>query len=93
MWSIIAFRDNSVEVVPSKWYDSGVCAWPKRNLKQCIDQQLSPNLKEFRYLKGRKLGNDTSMLNTLYIIFKFDKNKLYKYACAIHDSVMFLFIF
>ncbi|CAI6359911.1 unnamed protein product [Macrosiphum euphorbiae] len=63
MWSIIAFRDNSVEVVPSKWYDSGVCAWPKRNLKQCIDQQLSPNLKEFRYLKGRKLGNDTKKAN------------------------------
>jgi len=32
------------------------------------------------------------MLNTFYTIFKFDKNKLYKYVCAIHGSVMFLFI-
>lgn len=55
-----------MEVVPSKWYDGGVCAWPKRNLKLCIDKQLSPNIKEFRYLNGRKLGKDISMLNTLY---------------------------
>uniref|UniRef100_A0A2S2QRC2 Uncharacterized protein n=1 Tax=Sipha flava TaxID=143950 RepID=A0A2S2QRC2_9HEMI len=63
MWSIVAFRDNSVEVVPSKWYDSGVCAWPKRNLRLCIDQQLSPNSNEFRYLNGRKLGKDTNDYN------------------------------
>lgn len=63
MWSIIGFHDNSVGVVPSKWYDSGVCAWPKSNLRLCIDQQLSPNSKDFRYLNSRKLGKDTSKFN------------------------------
>ncbi|KAL5233990.1 hypothetical protein ACI65C_001400 [Semiaphis heraclei] len=49
---------NSVEVVPSNWFEKDLCAWPKKNLRSCIDNQISPNEKCFRYLNARKLGKD-----------------------------------
>ncbi|XP_060848607.1 uncharacterized protein LOC132931432 [Rhopalosiphum padi] len=58
MWSIVAFKDNSVEVVPSNWFNNEMCAWPKKNLRSYIDSQVSPNEKCFRYLSARKLGKD-----------------------------------
>jgi len=61
MWSIVAFKDNSVEVVPSNWFNNEMCAWPKKNLRSYIDSQVSPNEKCFRYLSARKLGKDLSM--------------------------------
>jgi len=62
MWSIFAFEaENSVEVVPSNWFEKDLYAWTKKNLRTYIDNQISPNEKCFRYLNARKLGKDISM--------------------------------
>jgi len=79
MWSIVVFEaENSVEVVPSNWFEKDLCAWPKKNLRTYIDNQISPNEKCFRYLNARKLGKDISMNLFFYqfevvnyVIFRF----------------------
>ncbi|KAF0761532.1 DUF4806 domain-containing protein, partial [Aphis craccivora] len=45
MWSIVAFKDDSLEVVPSNWFNNELCAWPKKYLRSCIDNECSQTRK------------------------------------------------
>lgn len=60
MWAVVHFTtDNSVEVVPSTWYDFGTCAWPskKANPLRTIKSRILPNKQDFQWLKARKFGS------------------------------------
>ncbi|XP_029345719.1 uncharacterized protein LOC107883889 [Acyrthosiphon pisum] len=59
MWSVIIFEDdNSIEAVPSIWYQKNKCAWPKNNPKKFIEKRVVPNKTDFFFLRARKIGKD-----------------------------------
>lgn len=62
-WSVIHFfKDNAVEVVPSKWFRDNKCAWPKTNVTQYIKNEYTPNTKEFDWFKARALSTNIGKL-------------------------------
>lgn len=59
MWSVVHFiDDNTVEAVPSFWFENHFCAWPKKNASIFIKRKTIPNKFEFDYLSARKLYKD-----------------------------------
>jgi len=68
MWSIVAFKDDSLEVVPSNWFNNELCAWPKKYLRSCIDNEVSPNENYFSFLSARKLGK--VLIMTFFLNFQ-----------------------
>eukprot|EP00102_Acyrthosiphon_pisum_P022816 XP_016660026.1 PREDICTED: uncharacterized protein LOC107883798 [Acyrthosiphon pisum] len=60
MWVVVHFlKDDSVEAVPSTWYNNGTCAWPNKtiNAVRAIQKRTLPNKLEFQWLNARKLGS------------------------------------
>lgn len=61
MWIVVVFQnENSVAVVPTNWYEDGLCAWPKKNAKHrgdMIQKQTEPNIKEFDCFPARQLSS------------------------------------
>jgi len=60
MWVVVNFTiDNSVEAVPSTWYNDGTCAWPNKtiNAVRAIQKRTLPYKLEFKWLNARKLGS------------------------------------
>lgn len=59
MWSIVIFKnDDSVAEVPSHWFKSGKCAWPKKYIKnknKLIEERTLANALEFDFYSARKL--------------------------------------
>jgi len=51
------FDDESVEAVPSVWFNDKHCAWPKKPIfiKKFIEIKRVPNNTDFMYLKAREL--------------------------------------
>lgn len=74
MWSIICFNDeNSVEIVPTFWYNNnnGLCAWPKKNVKQFVTRRMNPNEIDFNYFKARTISKDIGKLIVFIFIILF----------------------
>lgn len=71
MWSIVTFKDdNSVETIPSYWYQNNKCTWPKKNYKKFLACRIQPNEIDFDYLPARKLGKNIGIamfINYAYI--------------------------
>lgn len=62
MWAIVHFiKDNSVEAVPSTWYNDGTytSAWPNKSINavRTIQKRTLPNKLEFEWFNARKFGS------------------------------------
>ena len=63
-WSIIHFKeDDTVEVVPSKWYKkNGYCAWPKtlkpNAIRKAVQNKVRPNKLNFNLFEARCLAGE-----------------------------------
>lgn len=73
MWSIVCFdEENCVEVVPDYWQKNGVCAWPKKSVKNCkkyIEKRVEPNEIEFDYFKARIISKNISNFSIISTYF------------------------
>lgn len=61
MWTVVCFEDNSIAAVPQFWFERGVCAWPKKSPRKCIERRIKPNEVDFQYLKAKIIKNNISM--------------------------------
>lgn len=61
MWIVVTFdKDHSVSAVPVNWYKDGVCAWPKKHIKNrsnMIEMRIEPTRAEFDRFPARQLGS------------------------------------
>lgn len=56
MWSVVHFEEeNTVEAVPTNWFNKGLCAWPKKDIKTTINRRIQPNKFDFDFYSARIL--------------------------------------
>lgn len=71
MWTIVCFdEENTVEAVPAHWIKKNLCAWPKKDIKKCLERRTIPNKFDFNYFPSRvlKKGIGKYSQNTIYYL-------------------------
>lgn len=62
MYIVVSFQeDNSVEAVPSNWYDNGYCVWPttSQNITRLIKKHSHPDEFPHRKVQAYQMGTKT----------------------------------
>lgn len=74
MWTVVLFKsDNTVDAVPSHCVNTSknICAWPKKDVKKCLERRLQPNKIEYDFFPARILKTNISKSLILFVDFIF----------------------